>query len=105
MELNDFELAINTAQAELGIDFSNYSWILESEDGVPWMEAMHSLTYRQEGQTVSVTPDYYFQTIQIRFGSRIVARSFDAFSGWMSKVVTWINPEDYDGEYDGVNND
>ena len=88
-----FDSAILSTQSDLGINFSDYLWVLETDENIPWNEAVHTLKYRQDGNVVSVTPDYYFQTIQIRFGSRIVARSFDAFSGWMSKVVTWINPE------------
>lgn len=95
-KLTDFETALTDAQRELGIDFSDYYWVLETDENIPWDETKATLESHYVGEEVSVTLDYYFQTVQIRFGSRIVARSFHAFTGWLLEVVTWINPEDLD---------
>lgn len=92
-----FDIALRDFEVANRLSLGDYSWILEQFEPIPWHEVFYTLKYRHESERVSLNFDHYFQTIQIAFDSRIVARSFEAYEGWVRKSVTWVNKEDYEG--------
>lgn len=95
---NTFDTVLREFEDANNLSLSDYSWILEQFDAIPWHEVYHTLKYRHESERVTLNFDHYFQTIEIAFDGRIVARSFEAYEGWVRKSVTWTNKEDYDGD-------
>lgn len=91
-----FDTALREFEVANNLSLADYSWILEQFDAIPWHEVFYTLKYRHESERVTLNFDHNFQTIQIAFDGRIVARSFDAYEDWVRERVTWITKEDYD---------